>query len=86
MRRDLAFHSIRDRREFYKEFSSIAIHKVEFALFDFEGVPLFYSYAQNTDDEDNYRLSETLRKQQCDQPELRLADQNEQERGKFQSS
>lgn len=88
LRRDLAFHSIRDRREFYKrEFSSIAaIHKVEFALFDLEGVPLFYSYAQNTDEDDNYRLSETLRKQLFDQPELRLADQNVQEKGKFQSS
>lgn len=86
--RDSAFHSIRDRRAYYqREFTSIAaIHKVEFALFDLEGAPLFYSYVESTEEQDHYRLPEELRKQLFDQPELRLSDQNSEERGKFQSS
>ena len=88
LRRDSAFHSIRDREAYYQqEFASIAaIHKVEFALFDLEGAPLFYSYAETNDEPDNYHLPEQLRKQLFDDPELRLADQNNEERGKFQSS
>ena len=88
LRRDSAFHSIRDREAYYQqEFASIAaIHKVEFALFDLEGTPLFYSYAEANDEPDNYHLPEQLRKQLFDDPELRLADQNNEERGKFQSS
>lgn len=88
LHRDSAFHALGQRNEFYRqEFNSIAsIHKVEFALFDLEGKPLFYSYAQNDDKQDAYRLSEQLRKQLFDQPRMRLVDQNLEERGKFQSS
>lgn len=88
LQRDSAFHSLDQRKEYFRqELTSIAtIHKVEYALFDLEGKPLFYSYAQNDDGPDNYRLSEALRKQLFDQPQLRLANQNQEERGKFQSS
>lgn len=88
LQRDSAFHHLNLRDEYLRQdLSSIAsIHKVEYALFDLDGKALFYSYAQNVDEADDYRLSEALRKQLFRQSELRLADQNQEERGKFQSS
>lgn len=88
MQRDSAFHDIEERKkEYQEEFSSIAaIHKVSYALFTLEGAPLFYSYAEMGQEGDGYSLSKQVITDLFQEQRLRLLEQNQAEKGKFQSS
>jgi two-component system nitrogen regulation sensor histidine kinase NtrY len=88
MQRDTAFQEIQQKKANYQqEFTSIAaIHKVQYALFTLEGLPLFYSYAEMGEEGENYRLSQEVVAQLFEDQSLRLLQQNQAEKGKFQSS
>ncbi len=88
MQRDTAYQDIQPKKATYQEeFASIAaIHKVQYALFTLEGEPLFYSYAATDQETDNYRLSKEVITPLFQAQDLRLLQQNQAEKGKFQSS
>ena len=88
MLRDTAFHQISQKKEDYQqEFVSIAaIHKVEYALFTLKGEALFFSYAEMEKDGEKYALSKQVIDDLFKDQSLRLLQQNQAEKGKFQSS
>ncbi len=79
------FQKIKDN--LFTDFSSIAeIHKVEYALFDLKGGPIFFSYVLNNTSISNYKLSEQIIYDLNLSNSKRLVVQNKEEIGKFQSS
>ena len=86
--RDDAFNTIGEKQlDFYEIFESIAlIHKVEYALFSLEGVPYFYSYVKTENMDQDQQLDPKITQELLLNERQRIAIQNEQERGRFQSS
>ena len=86
--RENAFNSIEENQSsFYETFESIAlIHKVEYALFNMEGTPYFYSYVQAKNFDQDQKLDSNIRDKLLESNRKRIAVQNEEERGRFQSS
>ena len=86
--RDDAFNTIGEKQlDFYEIFESIAlIHKVEYALFSLEGVPYFYSYVKTENMDHDQQLDPKSTQELLLNERQRIAIQNEQERGRFQSS
>lgn len=86
--RENAFNSIEENQpSFYETFESIAlIHKVEYALFNMEGTPYFYSYVQAKNFHQDQKLDSNIRDKLLESDRKRIAVQNEEERGRFQSS
>ena len=86
--RDDAFNTIGENQlDFYEIFESIAlIHKVEYALFSLEGVPYFYSYVKTENMDQDQQLDPKITQELLLNERQRIAIQNEQERGRFQSS
>ena len=86
--RENAFNSIEENQSsFYETFESIAlIHKVEYALFNMEGTPYFYSYVQAKNFDQDQKLDSNIRDKLLESNRKRIVVQNEEERGRFQSS
>ena len=86
--RDDAFNTIGENQlDFYEIFESIAlIHKVEYALFSLEGVPYFFSYVKTENMDQDQQLDPKITQELLLNERQRIAIQNEQERGRFQSS
>ena len=86
--RDDAFNTIGEKQiDFYNVFESIAlIHRVEYALFSMEGAPYFYSYAKIENVDQDQQLDPKITQELLLSERQRIAVQNEQERGRFQSS
>ena len=86
--RDDAFNTIGEKQlDFYEIFESIAlIHKVEYALFSLEGVPYFFSYVKTENMDQDQQLDPKITQELLLNERQRIAIQNEQERGRFQSS
>ena len=86
--REDAFNLIGEKQaSFYNIFESIGlIHKVEYALFSMEGVPYFYSYVKIENMDQDQQLDPKITEQLLLSERQRIAVQNEQERGRFQSS
>ena len=86
--RDDAFNTIGEKQiDFYNVFESIAlIHRVEYALFSMEGVPYFYSYVKIENVDQDQQLDPKITQELLLSERQRIAVQNEQERGRFQSS
>lgn len=71
----------------FQEFSSIAtIHKVEYALFNLNGKPLFYSYLDPNKTNDRSALEDELLHRLLNNNQQRIGQQLPSEKGKFQSS
>ena len=86
--RENAFNSIEENQpSFYETFESIAlIHKVEYALFNMEGTPYFYSYVKSKNFDQDQKLDSNIRDKLLESNRKRVVVQNEEERGRFQSS
>ena len=86
--REDAFNSIQENKSsFYKIFKSIElIHKVEYALFSMKGTPYFYSYVQAKDFDEAQKLDINIIDQLIASNRKRIVIQNDEERGRFQSS
>ena len=86
--RENAFNSIEENQpSFYETFESIAlIHKVEYALFNMEGTPYFYSYVKSKNFDQDQKLDSNIRDKLLESNRKRIVVQNEEERGRFQSS
>ena len=86
--REDAFSLVEEKQAaLYTIFESIAqIHKVEYALFSMEGVPYFYSYVKIENHEEDQLLDPEIAQALEESKRKRIAVQNEEERGRFQSS
>tara|TARA_B100000780_G_scaffold269547_1_gene228432 strand:+ start:180 stop:1628 length:1449 start_codon:yes stop_codon:yes gene_type:complete len=86
--RENSFNSIEENQlSFHETFESIAlIHKVEYALFNMEGTPYFYSYVQAKNFDQDQKLDPNIMDKLSESNRKRIALQNEEERGRFQSS
>jgi signal transduction histidine kinase len=86
--RDGAFSlTLEKQKDFYKTFESIAqIHKVDYALFNMEGSPYFYSYVKLENTIEEQKLDTQITNSLVKSRRKRIAVQNDYERGTFQSS
>ncbi len=86
--RDSLFHKIEAQKEnYYDDFASISqIHKVEFSLYSLSGDPIFFSYVLPSEIENGDALEEEKVQELFRKTNKRMALQNENEKGKFQSS
>ena len=86
--RDGAFSLTSEKqKDFYKTFESIAqIHKVDYALFNMEGSPYFYSYVKLENTIEEQKLDPQITNSLVKSRRKRIAVQNDYERGTFQSS
>ena len=86
--RDGAFSlTLEKQKDFYKTFESIAqIHKVDYALFNMEGSPYFYSYVKLENTIEEQKLDPQIINSLVKSRRKRIAVQNDYERGTFQSS
>ena len=86
--RDGAFSlTLEKQKDFYKTFESIAqIHKVDYALFNMEGSPYFYSYVKLENTIEEQKLDPQITNSLVKSRRKRIAVQNDYERGTFQSS
>ena len=86
--RDSLYHAVDVQKELnYDDFNAIAqIHKVEFSLYHLDGDPLFFSYMLPADAVSAESLEKEKLKALFQEKSKRLALQNENEKGKFQSS
>ena len=85
-KRDSAYNQL-SKSNYLEEFESVStIHRVEYALFTLEGKPLFYSYVQNENIDEQHRLNQTILEKLFRSKSLRIGEQNKAEKGRFQSS
>lgn len=87
-KRDSLFHRVEGYKQaYFDDFASISqIHRVEFSLYNLKGEPLFFSYVLPSQMANGESLEKEKLKKLFERKNKRLAIQNENEQGKFQSS